>query len=98
MTTFALPHTFYWTPRRASTRHSEGESRNKTRNYGQLGRHSRTNNPAVALTSTLSSTSRVTCRCGATGRGYFRQKPVIAPIADHCGVLRRTTIINCGAV
>ena len=97
MTTFALPHTFYWTPRRASTQYSEGESRNKTRNYGQLGRHSRTNNPAVALTSTLSSTSRVTCRCGATGRGYFRQKPVIAPIADHCGVLRRTTIIDWSA-
>lgn len=85
---------FYWTPRRASTRYSEGVGRNKTRNYGQLGRHICTNNPAVAVTTTLSSTSRVTCRCGATAPGYFRQKPVIAPTVNHCGVLRRTIIIE----
>lgn len=93
-TPFALPPPFYWTPRRASTRHSEGESGNKTRNYGQLGRHSHTNNPSAALTMMLSPTSRVTCRCGATACGYFRQKPAIAPRTDHCGFLRTTTIIE----
>ena len=97
MTTFALPHTFYWTPRRASTRHSEGESRNKTRNYGELGRHSHTKNPSAALTRLLSATSRATCRCGATARSYFRQKPAITPPSDHCGFLRATTIIELTA-
>ena len=97
MTTFARPHTFYWTPRRPSTRHSEGETRNKTHTDGSLGRHSDTNNPFAALTTMLSSTNRVTRR-RATTLGYFRQKPVIASRTDHCGVLRRTTIIERGAV
>ena len=96
-TKFPLTPTFYWTPRRASTQYSEGESRNKTRNYGQLGRHSHTKNPSAALTRLLSATSRATCRCGATARSYFRQKPAITPPSDHCDFLRATTIIDLTA-